>query len=384
MSNGPRSVQPDPLELATGMMLGTNDVPRLKRAGNQRPIREVLEGHVRRALLMQPCMVSFSGGRDSSSILALATHVARRDGLPDPVPVTLVFPDFPATHEEDWQRVVLDHLKLSEWIRLPFGQELDLVGPIAADVNRRLGMLFPSNTYVHEPILRVTSGGSLLTGIGGDEVLDSPGHPLFRTITGHRRARRSDLRSLPRLLAPVRVRRAVDSRRPKRHGITWLTAEAWSQVARRQAEQQLPERLSAALRSWPADRYYCALVDSFERLAAAHDVLFVSPFLQLDSLASFATEAGAAGFRSRQAALQQIVGDLLPAELLARTSKAVFDEAFSGRATESAINRWDGHGFPLELVDPVALRTAMTTGASATRWSLGLQWLLLNGNTSVE
>ena len=155
-------------------------------------------------------------------------------------------------------------------------------------------------------------------------------------------------------------------------------------MARRQAEQQLPERLSAALRSWPADRYYCALVDSFERLAAAHDVLFVSPFLQLDSLASFATEAGAAGFRSRQAALQQIVGDLLPAELLARTSKAVFDEAFSGRATESAINRWDGDGFPLELVDPVALRTAMTTGASATRWSLGLQWLLLNGNTSVE
>ena len=54
--------------------------------------REALEGVIRNALLRPPCGVAFSGGRDSSAVLAIATHVARRDGLSEPVPITRVFP----------------------------------------------------------------------------------------------------------------------------------------------------------------------------------------------------------------------------------------------------------------------------------------------------
>ncbi len=377
------TVQPDVLELVTGMMLGKNDVHPISRIEGRRPVREVLEEHVRRALLRSPCIVSFSGGRDSSTILALATHVARRDGLPDPIPATLVFPDFPATHEEDWQRIVLDHLGINEWIRLPFKHELELVGPVALDLLAQFGVLFPSNTHLHVPMMAKASGGSLLTGVGGDEVLDSRGHPLFRVVAGHRRLRRSDLRTLPRLAAPPVLRRKVKASRPSRHGITWLTEEAWALVGQRQAEQELPERLGTAMRAWHADRYYCALVDSFAKLASVHDVSCVNPFLDRESLASLSHDAGAAGFVSRQSALQRYVGDLLPTQFLARTSKAKFDDPFHGPATNTAVHQWDGAGFPSELVDADLLGIAMRNGEWATRWSLALQWLVLEGHTAV-
>jgi hypothetical protein len=47
--------------------------------------RGVLEELISPALERPPCVIGFSGGRDSSSLLALATHLARREGLPMPV-----------------------------------------------------------------------------------------------------------------------------------------------------------------------------------------------------------------------------------------------------------------------------------------------------------
>ncbi len=38
--------------------------------------------------IRSPCVVAFFGGRDLSAILCVATHVARREGLSDPVPET--------------------------------------------------------------------------------------------------------------------------------------------------------------------------------------------------------------------------------------------------------------------------------------------------------
>ena len=48
-----------------------------------------LEEAILPALRRPPCLVSFSGGRDSSCVLAAATRAARREGLQPPVPVTL-------------------------------------------------------------------------------------------------------------------------------------------------------------------------------------------------------------------------------------------------------------------------------------------------------
>ena len=39
----------------------------------------------------------------SSAVLAVAVHVARREGLAEPIPITKVFPDVPTTEEQSWQ-----------------------------------------------------------------------------------------------------------------------------------------------------------------------------------------------------------------------------------------------------------------------------------------
>lgn len=125
---------------------------------------------VRPALLRQPCVVSFSGGRDSSAVLAVAVRLARREGLALPVPVTMRFADAEDTHESDWQELVIRHLGLKEWVRLDLTDELDLLGPISTDVLLRHGLLWPPNSFAHLVILREAPGGSLLTGLDGDGV----------------------------------------------------------------------------------------------------------------------------------------------------------------------------------------------------------------------
>ena len=67
-------------------------------------------------------------------MLAAATALARREGHALPVPVTRVYPDLPDTDESDWQRAVIDHLGLTEWVRLELRNgESDLLGPAARD-----------------------------------------------------------------------------------------------------------------------------------------------------------------------------------------------------------------------------------------------------------
>jgi predicted phosphoadenosine phosphosulfate sulfurtransferase len=50
--------------------------------------RGVLEELILPVLQRPRCVIGFSGGRDSSSLLALGTHLARREDLPMPVAFT--------------------------------------------------------------------------------------------------------------------------------------------------------------------------------------------------------------------------------------------------------------------------------------------------------
>jgi Asparagine synthase len=124
-----------------------------------------------RALRRPPCLVSFSGGHDSSLILAAATRAARREGLPAPVPVTWQVRDAPGAEESAWQEAVVRALRVADWVRLPAGDDLDFVGPVATGVLRRHGLLHPANAYFHAPLPKEAAGGTLLTGVGGDQVL---------------------------------------------------------------------------------------------------------------------------------------------------------------------------------------------------------------------
>ena len=68
---------------------------------------EAIDQVLLEALSRTPCLISFSGGRDSSAMLAAAVAVARREGLDLPVPATLVFPQSEDSNEDEWQAMVL-------------------------------------------------------------------------------------------------------------------------------------------------------------------------------------------------------------------------------------------------------------------------------------
>ena len=123
------------------------------------------------AVARPPCVVSFSGGMDSSFVLAVATRLARREGLPLPVPVTWRFAGAPRAYETPWQERVVRELGLADWTVLAAGDDLDLVGPVARRLLTRHGYRHPPNLHLHLPIVELAVGGSLLTGVGGDQVL---------------------------------------------------------------------------------------------------------------------------------------------------------------------------------------------------------------------
>ena len=115
--------------------------------------------------------MSFSGGRDSAAVLAVASALARREGLPAADPrddrVPLVHG---CRRDSAWQELLVHHLGLSEWIRIEHEDELDLIGPYAQRALAAHGLCWPPNTHFHLPLLEAAPGGSLLTGVGGDEL----------------------------------------------------------------------------------------------------------------------------------------------------------------------------------------------------------------------
>src|SRR5262245_48806678 len=130
-----------PSEVVIGYVFGQVEGHATRDGGGPDP-RAALESAVRRALLRAPCGVAFSGGRDSALVLAVAAHVARRDGLPEPVPITRRFVA-PEADEAEWQEDIIRHLGLAEWHRVELADELDVVGPIAAEHLREHGLVWP-------------------------------------------------------------------------------------------------------------------------------------------------------------------------------------------------------------------------------------------------
>ena len=349
-----------PLELAWGVPWGRADeVAPLQPDPRPPSPRQALEAVVRRGLLRPPCLVSFSGGRDSSTVLALATHVARTEGLPLPVPVTHRFPALAESDEDSWQEAVVRRLALTDWQRLRGTDELDVLGPVARRALTRHGVLAPFNAHFHDPLLAAAGGGSLLTGIGGDELFAAVNRSTTARLLHH--GRRPPLRHLPRVLwslAPAGWRAAVTARRTDLE-LPWVLPAARARLVRGYSGWQAQDPLSwqRSLRSWywPGRSLQLNLAGK-AALAADHDTVVLHPFADPGVLAAAAARWGDAGPLGRRAALQELVGELLPPGLAARRSKATFDGAFwAGPGREFAAG-WDGSGVDPAVIDVEALR----------------------------
>jgi asparagine synthetase B (glutamine-hydrolysing) len=356
-----------PLEVASGLVLGL--VPPLDDAAPvETPLAE-LERAVLPALQRPPCLVSFSGGRDSSTILAVAARVARREGLESPVPATNRFAAIASADEAEWQERVVSDLGLTDWARLEQGGELDCVGPVAADVLRRHGLVWPFNAHFHVPLLRLAAGGSLLTGIGGDELLTGPRFTgMAHLLLGRRRPERRDVLRLGFLAAPSAVKQRVLARELPLV-FEWLTPAARAELAHAWGVHgaREPLRWAAHLRWVRRLRYLHVGTASLGLLARDDDVLLEHPFLDAGFVTALSRLPRRTRYLGRTALMQTLFDGVLADDVLARSSKASFDAAFWNESSRAFAASWDGRGVDPDLVDTEALKAEWMSDAPDPR-----------------
>ena len=207
--------------------------------GSPAPL-EALESLLAPALARPPCVVAFSGGRDSSALLAVATSLAARHGLAKPIAGTLDYAGEQDADEREWQELVVRRLGVADWEKVTVGDGADLLGPVATDGLRRHGLLWPPAHHTILPLLRLASGGSLVTGDGGDEVFG--GHrvtPLVRLLHGRLPRSRGEVAEGGLALAPRSVRhRAYFRSLQAQLARSWLRPGAAGDLRRRGSRRQ--------------------------------------------------------------------------------------------------------------------------------------------------
>jgi hypothetical protein len=377
----------EPLELALGMVLGQDTCSAAPALDAPRPLT-ALERPILAALRRSPCLVSFSGGRDSSAVLALAVRLARREGLPDPIPATIRASEAPAADEASWQELVVARLGLSDWLRLEVRDELDVVGPVAQRVLRRHGLLWPFNAHFHLPLLEAARGGALLTGIGGDELFNAAtSRRPAAVLAGRVRPVRRDVRRIVLHVAPAPFRRWWH-RRDDAMAYSWLTPEAADAARREYAHAQVaePRRMRPRLRHVRAARYLRVGTASLERLAAEAGTALEHPLLDRGVWAAVSRWAPRGGYLGRDDAMRDVFGDLLPAALHGRRDKACFDEVFFHHHSRRFAAAWTAGGVPPGLVDAGALRAEWRAPAPRAQSFTLLQaaWLASAGDGADE
>ncbi|MBY6539458.1 hypothetical protein HQ325_12315 [Rhodococcus sp. BP-349] len=351
------------------------------------PPKAAFHGVIRDALLRPPCLVSFSGGRDSSSVLAAAVSVARTEGLPLPVPVTMSFPADTASHEESWQHLVLDHLGITDRIVHELHDEMDIIGPDATAVLDAHGLMFPMNVHFHRRIFADAAGGTVLTGLGGDELGNAARERWTERSLAAGDVTGRTLSSLSYHLSPRVARIAVDIARTRTGDVAhpWLNGTARRELRVLSALDRASEPLgwSRVLREWiPRHRYFTVVRDSFDRVARDTGTTVLHPFIEPATLSALASHNPFVGVGGRRALLRVLMGEDLPELLVTRKTKAEFGNSFWTDNTRRFAQSWTGGGFGdiARYIDEDGLRAEWSKQVPDARSMLLLQQLWMNAS----
>lgn len=350
---------PDERDLLAGFMLGRLGPLPLPAPDGSTPI-EALERALRPALLRPPCVIGFSGGRDSSALLAVAARVARRDDLEPPVPVSLRFPAAIGSLEDEYRSAVLDRVDVAQGAVVTLSDELDLIGPFAAGLLDRHGVVWPPNAHLASVLAEHARGGSLVIGIGGDEVLGgwSLGVATAWQTRLPQRPGRQDAKRVALAAAPRALRRARASR--ERAAMTeWVRQPTRGQLADAHARdlEAGPLRFDRYLAWVLRARYLAASHWTMQAVAEAGGAAAYLPFIEPGFVAALAHAGGATGLGDRTQIMERLFGDLLPHRVVHRPTKATFEGAFVTARSRSFARTWDGSGQG-ENLDTEALRRA--------------------------
>ena len=371
------------LDIACGMPLGCN------RDRPPAPLRSSLDEFSARmfcsSLGRGRCFMPFSGGRESSMWLAMATTHARRHGHDDPVPITLRHPGLASPEQLKLQELVVARLGLADWERVEPDDDLDLIGPVAAAALRRTGPFWPPNAYLMAPLLEAARGDVFVLAVGvSDFFAWWRWAPLTGVLAGHRRANAHDAA----LLASIAVPTAARARAVRRRGmppLSWLRPEAERQalalLTRRRAA--VPVGFNRAVTTQITHRCFTGAAGTFRALGEALGTTTELPLSGPGVVASLAGAGGWRGFGEQRAFLQRLGGELLPSEALARRRAPDLTGIFFGEPSKEFAARWSGAGLDESVVDVEALRRTWLSDRPDPRTACLLQYAWLSEHMGV-
>ena len=351
-------IRPTESEIILSWVAGKNSCPPLPSRGAD--ARTTLEQIIAGPLSAGPTLIAFSGGRDSSALLAVAAHVARRDGFDEPIAVTAEYPGVPEADESAWQQMALDHLSIKQRIAVRITTQECVLSDVSRRSLVRHGLIWPSALHVQSPLLQRAAGGTLVTGEGGDEVIGSRRITPFSLGLHYRRpVSRALLAGMALSAAPTRLRRRQLRRSLERSALLpWIT----DPVARRWACGELAidpaVKWGWARSTWDMSchRAPATLVHNYRELGRREGVNVLHPFLEPAFLAALAHDGACWGYAGRTDLMRMLFADLLPDAVLARSTKASFNKARFGATERAFASAWDGSGFNDDLVDVEGLR----------------------------
>ena len=356
------ALAPTWLEIAAGRVVGESPVELepLPESPLRDPI-EAMERTMRGTLQRGPCVIGFTGGRDSSGLLGVAVRLARREGLPDPIPLTMRFPGIPSSDESAWQETMIKHLKVGDWERIDIdtaGGELDLLGDRAGRLFARR-LLWPPNVLVLSRLFDAAAqlgARTVLTGMDADGLFGRwPYHRLGDVAGGRARPDRGDALRALRALGPRAIRREAAAR--SMWSPPWLRPGPLAQFRQLQAEETAgaPRRFDHWVQWWWRRRYVAMLKQGLD-LAGGRDFA-IHPYMEAGFVGALGRAGGPTGFGTRAAIMEALFTGILPPVVVGRRTKAAtFSQLCWSRRTREFVAAWDGEGIDPEVADHDKLR----------------------------